>query len=288
MRVIGEHRDNILGVTCAPDEKHIVSASFNDHVLLWGDGKKVGQFGVGRGCVCWMGSMSSTGVLAAGFGDCTVQLWENGKRQQLVHLNGIVASLDWSADGKRLLTGNCGDNTVRLWDAESGDELACGKTKRSATWFVVLSRDGKTALSGAGDKLVHVWEIESGREVGALTGHTGKILALSFARDGIRAASASQDRTARIWNVKLGTEVSVLAGHRKQVVAVALSQDGELAATASTDRTVRIWNASSGTEAGRFVLNDPPSSVAWLKGELIVATGRTLMALGPGDFGISQ
>jgi WD40 repeat protein len=276
MRTIGTHSDSILGVTAAPDGEHLISASMREHVVVWRKEKRVAKLGVPPGVVCWMGAMSSKGVVAAGFGDLSVRLWEKGKERLLTTGSGIVASLAWSADGQRLVTGNCGDNTVRLWDV-GGELIAQGKTKKSATWFVALSPNGKTALSGAGDKLVHVWDIERGEETAPLVGHTGKILALCFAADGKRAASAAQDRTARIWDVKKGTS-TVLVGHKKQVVAVALSADGKRAATASGDRTVRLWSCASGKEQACIKVDDLPAGVAFVGDELVVAAGKQLLS----------
>ena len=269
MRVLGEHQDPVLGVSCCGD--HVVSASF-DHVIIWKGAQRVGAFGVPSRVVCWMGAMSKDGVVAAGFGDCTVQLWDGKQQQQLAHLGGIVASLAWSADGKKLLTGNCGEKTIRVW--EDGKEIWQGTTKKSGTWFVALSADGQLALSGASDKLVHVWDIGKG-ELPPLAGHTGKILGLSIVGD--RAASASQDRTARTWNLAKMAPLATLIGHKKQVSAVALSPTGDQVATVSSDRTLRIWDTNTGSELRCEKLEDLPASVAWGK-EIVVAAGKRILA----------
>jgi WD40 repeat protein len=268
MRIIGELPDYVHGVSCYGDL--IISASGYGEVVVWKDGKRAAGFGGPRG-VCWMGAMSKNGTVAAGFGDCTIQLWDGKKQKQLAQLGGIVASLAWSADGKKLLTGNCGDNTIRLW--QDGKEIWSGKTKKSGTWFVALSADGKRALSGAGDKLIHVWDVGKG-EREPLSGHTGKILGLAMV--GNRAASASQDRTARVWNLAKSTSIA-LQGHKKQVLGVAFSSDGDQIATVSGDRTLRIWDANSGEELRCEKLEEAPASVAWGE-EIIVAAGKKILA----------
>ena len=106
-----------------------------------------------------------------------------------------MASLTFTADG-RLFTGNCGDNTVRLWDPARAVPVASGRTKKSGAWFVAVAPDGKRGFSGAADKLVHVWDLEGPREPDPLAGHTGHILGLDISADGRVLASASQDRSA--------------------------------------------------------------------------------------------
>lgn len=230
---------------------HLLTASFGgEQVGRWriADGVKAGGFGTKTGVVCWLAAQSSRGEVAAGFGDLSLRLWNPGTNQQrtLGTTGGIIASVAWSADGRWLFTGNCGDNTVRLWDVDSGAVVASATTRKSATWQVAMSADASRAVSGSGDKAVHVWEPRSGKSLGALEGHTGKILWLSFLPDGRRVISASQDKSLRLWDLESMKEVLVLGGHTKQVSCVAVTPDGALAASCSSDGTVRFWNTRSG------------------------------------------
>ena len=206
------------------------------------------SFGTEAAVVCWYAERSCDGLVAAGFGDCSLRIWnpETNVTRELATLGGIVASVAWSADGKHLFTGNCGDNTVRMWDVARGTVVAEQKTKKSATWFVAMSGDCKRAVSGAGDKAIHVWEPMQGREIASLTGHTGKINGLTFFPDGSRVASASQDRSVRIWDLDREKELFVLGGHTKEVTAVAVAPDGKQLASASSDGTIRLWDVQTG------------------------------------------
>jgi WD40 repeat protein len=278
--MIGSHPDNIHGLSCGPHGLLVAASGFGE-VRLWDPvGKELGSFKSSNPCVCWYGEMSSKGVVATAFGDGTLQMWEPAKKthRTVATLGGIVASVAWSKDGERLFTGNCGDKTVRYWSAQ-GELIAEGKTKKSATWFVALTPDGRTGLSGSGDKLVHVWDATACRETGTLAGHDGKILQLAVAGDGDIVASASQDRTARVWDLQTGQTVTVFDGHRKQVVWVAFEPGGGRVATASSDRTVRIWSATSGKELMKLPFDAAPAAVAWGK-ELYVACGKDLLAFG--------
>lgn len=241
------------GLSRADDHRLVVAGGFKDqiNVLDVRTGAKRATFGA-AGSVCWYAEASCDGAVAAGFGDLKVRIWEAGAQEPRVFgpLGGIVASLAWSADGKLLFTGNCGDNTVRLWDMTRGEVVAQGKTKSSGTWFVAMSHDAKRAVSGAGDKSIHVWAPREGRELATLTGHTGKINGLALFPDDRRLLSASQDKTARIWDLDAGKELFVLAGHTKEVKAIAVAPDGAQVATSSTDGTLRFWDAASGAPIG--------------------------------------
>ena len=78
----------------------------------------------------------------------------------------------FSPDGKRALSG-ADDNTVRLWDVETGRCLRVleGHTDRlSGAWRG--SADQRRALSGADDNTVRLWDVETGRCLRVLEGHT--------------------------------------------------------------------------------------------------------------------
>jgi WD40 repeat protein len=268
-RHLGKHYTAVNGVSVTADGR-VLSASMGRHqgergqVLLW-DGKTngalLGEFGTSSGVVCWYAEMSPDGdTVAAGFGDCSLRLWSVAKKTvtTLAKLDGIVASLSWSADGNYLFAGNCGDSTVRLFDVPTQAIVASGKTKKSATWMVALSADGSRGVSGSADKLVHVWSAREGKETAALAGHTGKILGLAFFPDGRRVASASQDKTARLWDLDRGAEIAVLDGHKKQVSSVAVSSDGARIATLSLD-TIRVWEAASAKLVTTLSLGDKRS-----------------------------
>lgn len=257
------------GVTRASGGRLLTASYGPEQVTLFdvASGAKLGGFGSGEAHVCWYAEQSSRGLVAAGFGDLTLRVWdpETDAVTTLGKLGGIVPSISWSADGRHLFVGNSGDSTVRLYDMDGACFVGEGKTKRSGTWFVALAPDARRAVSGAGDKLVHVWDPHTGVEVAALAGHTGRINWLTMYPDGRRVASASQDRTARVWDLHEQRQLLELGGHTKEVGRVALSPDGKQLASISTDGTVRFWNADDGAFEG------------------IVSVGR-LAGNGTGDF----
>jgi WD40 repeat protein/serine/threonine protein kinase len=111
---------------------------------------------------------------------------------------------------------------------------------------VVLTPDGRCAISGSWDRTLRVWDLESGQSIRKLEGHTDWVNAVAVTPDGNRAISASADRTLRVWDLESGESVCTLEGHTDRVNAVAVTPDGDRFVSASSDRTLRVWDLKSG------------------------------------------
>src|SRR6266511_3388091 len=164
-------------------------------------------------------------------------------------LNGhsaAVKSAGFSGDGKRVVTAS-DDNTARIWNAESGKEIAILQGHEGPVPSAAFSGDGKRVVTASNDNTARIWDAESGKEIVVL-GHTYPVSSAAFNDDAKRVVTASLDGTARIWNAESGEEIAILQGHEGPVSSAAFSGDGKRVVTVSLDGTARIWNAESGSE----------------------------------------
>jgi WD40 repeat protein len=65
--------------------------------------------------------------------------------------------VSFSPDGERIVSGSS-DNTVKVWDAATGQETLTLKGHSSAVWSVSFSPDGQRIVSGGGDMTVKIWD----------------------------------------------------------------------------------------------------------------------------------
>ncbi|KAK0703385.1 hypothetical protein B0T26DRAFT_658964 [Lasiosphaeria miniovina] len=156
-----------------------------------------------------------------------------------------VWSVTFSPDGQRLASGS-GDNTVKIWDAASGQCRQTLEGHRNSVWSVAFSPDGQRLASGSSDNTVKIWDAASGQCRQTLEGHRHSVLSVTFSPDGQRLASGSGDNTVKIWDAASGQCRQTLEGHRGSVWSVAFSPDGQRLASGSGDNTVKIWDAASG------------------------------------------
>jgi WD40 repeat protein len=142
---------------------------------------------------------------------------------EVIALHGHLAEVTcvcFAPDGKQIVSGS-DDETLRIWDAINGDEIACLKGHTdcitSVSWSGKRIASGMTTpfrpsrnesfnikLKGSWDETVRVWDSSAGFELVTLRGHFDCIRSVAFCPDGKRVASGSYDNTIRIWDSILG------------------------------------------------------------------------------------
>ena len=64
------------------------------------------------------------------------------------------------------------DKTLKLWDAETGQELRTLEGHTGEVSACAFSPDGARVVSASEDKTLKLWDAETGRELRTLEGHT--------------------------------------------------------------------------------------------------------------------
>ena len=117
---------------------------------------------------------------------------------------------------------------------------------------VVVTPDGRRALSGSEDQTLRLWNLETGQTLRTLEAHTRPVASMAVTPGGRRALSASHDQTLRLWDLESGKTICTLKGHADRVNAVAVTPDGRRALSASDDETLRLWDLSTGKKIRRL------------------------------------
>ncbi|XP_014557368.1 hypothetical protein COCVIDRAFT_25929 [Bipolaris victoriae FI3] len=156
-----------------------------------------------------------------------------------------VRSVAFSHDSARLASGSS-DNTIKIWDASSGECLSTFKGDIDLVFSVAFSHDSMRLASGSSDNTVKIWDATNGECLLTLEGHSYRVGSVAFSHDSMRLASGSSDNTVKIWDANSGERPSRLKGHSDWVNLVAFSHDSMRLASASSDNTAKIWDVSSG------------------------------------------
>ncbi|MCP5230879.1 MAG: pentapeptide repeat-containing protein [Zoogloeaceae bacterium] len=174
-----------------------------------------------------------------------------------------LTACTFSPDGTRLVSAG-DDDSVRVWDAVSGEMLRTLRGHEGRVLSCAWSADGARLASAGADDSVRVWDAASGEALRTLRGHQGGVWSCAWSADGTRLASAGDDGSVRVWDAASGAALRTLRGHEGGVLSCAWSADGTRLASAGSDGSVRVWDAASG-EALRTLRGHEGSvtSCAW-------------------------
>ena len=132
------------------------------------------------------------------------------------------------------------DNTVKLWDWKSGQELTTLRGTPGYVPALAFSPDSQTLAFDSEDNTIKLWDRKSGKLFATLEGHRGNVTAVAFSPNGRMLASGSRDNNVKLWDWKSRRELNdvtrtrgirlfggLLAG-RPHVGQWQLGQDGQI------------------------------------------------------------
>ncbi|MBW4634376.1 MAG: serine/threonine protein kinase [Iphinoe sp. HA4291-MV1] len=178
--------------------------------------------------------------------------------------SSMVLAVAISSDGRIIASGS-NDNTIKLWQLETGKLL-----RTLGRWFsghsnivraVAFSPDGQLLASGSWDETIKLWQVSRGKEIHTLTSYGNWINSIAFSpippnpsyqqetyMRGWMLASGGADSTVKLWIAGIGIEINTFTGHSDSVWSVAFSPDGQLLASGSSDSTIKLWQVDTGRE----------------------------------------
>ncbi|KAG0060345.1 hypothetical protein BGZ90_004062 [Linnemannia elongata] len=162
-----------------------------------------------------------------------------------------LKSLAYSPRGNDIASASH-DNTVRLWDSETGMCVVALKGHTDWVMSVRFSPNGRHLVSGSRDEMIRFWDSETGKPVNIWSPLLGEIYSIAISPDDRWIASGHYDGNVQLWDMVSGSSGLVLQGHTQCVTGIAFSPDGQLIATSSRDRRVKLWDASTGDVISTF------------------------------------
>ena len=147
--------------------------------------------------------------------------------------------------GHRWLASGGADNTIRLWDVDSGRELRALIGHKGYVKSLALSSNGDLLASGSNDRTLKVWNVSSGRASLTLADHRAAVEAVLFSPDDRWIISGSADSTIKVWETASGRLVQTLKDHTAGITALAISLDGKTLASGSSDNSIKLWDTAT-------------------------------------------
>jgi len=253
------HTNRVNACAVTPDGRRVVSASEDDTLKVWDleSGRVLATLeGHTDGVNACAVTPDGRRVISASK-DATLKVWDLESGRELANLGahaGWVNACAVTPDGRRVISASDGrrvisaseDQTLKVWDLESGRALATLEGHADVVSACTVTPDGRRVISTSGDQTLKVWDLESGRVLATLEGHAYVVSACAVTPDGRRVVSASGDETLKVWDLESRRALATLEGHADGVTACAATPDGQYVISASEDETLKVWDRESG------------------------------------------
>jgi WD40 repeat protein/serine/threonine protein kinase len=173
-----------------------------------------------------------------------------GTRRVFTGHTDRATSVAYSPDGTRAASG-ARDDTVIIWDVETGAEIRRLEGHEDWVWDVAYSPDGGRILSASQDGTLILWDAETGELLRYFEGHAEPVRSVAFSSDGTQAISGSTDNTLILWDVETG-EIIRQIENNSPIFDVAFGRSGVTAVSGGDDGIVTVWNVQTGVPIFRL------------------------------------
>jgi len=173
-----------------------------------------------------------------------------GLIQNLTGHSKAVTSVAWMHDGKTVASGSQ-DQTVRLWDAQSGTLLQTVEEPNNEVDSIAFSSDGKLGAvgmdSGGGQSTVLIVDTQAGK-IGDTKEklNVNNLQVVTFSPDGKFLAVGNTSGRVTLWDTATGTQKQTLEGQDIVTYALSFSPDGKTLAGGGYGNTVKLWDVQTG------------------------------------------
>ncbi|EDZ62550.1 WD-40 repeat protein containing caspase catalyti c domain [Sulfurimonas gotlandica GD1] len=124
---------------------------------------------------------------------------------------------------------------------------------------VVITPDGKYALSAGGDYDIKLWDIKTGKNIRTFVGHTRSIISIKIISNGKHILSGSYDSTMKLWDIRTGKLIKTFNGHSRVLTGISVMKDDTYAfSVGASDINKKLqgeviyWNLKTGKKLRKY------------------------------------
>jgi len=175
-------------------------------------------------------------------GTCSLFSLSGRKRASLVGHVGRLAKVKYHPSGASIATAGY-DKTIRLWDANTSQEIFCQEAHSRPSYNCTFNEDGSLLFSTGLDAYARMWDLRSGRCLWTMKGHSKGVTSISVDVTNSLCVTGGEDNLVKVWDLRKQENAYTIPAHSGLVSSVSFEpRRGCWFSSSSFDGTVKLWS----------------------------------------------
>ncbi|KAK9755554.1 hypothetical protein RND81_01G034100 [Saponaria officinalis] len=142
------------------------------------------------------------------------------------------------------------DGSIRLWDLDKGTCETTLNGHKGAVTALVFNKIGSVLASGSKENDIILWDVVAETGLYRLRGHRDQVTDLLFLDSGKKLVSSSKDKFLRVWDLETQYCMQIVSGHHSEIWSIACDPEERYLVTGSADPELRFYTIVKPDEEG--------------------------------------
>ncbi|KAL3536218.1 hypothetical protein ACH5RR_004679 [Cinchona calisaya] len=160
-----------------------------------------------------------------------------------------------SSSSSSLVASGYADGSIRIWDCEKGSCETTLNGHKGAVTTLRYNKLGSFLASGSKDNDIILWDAIGEAGLFRLRGHRDQVTDLVFLDSGKKLVSSSKDKFLRVWDLETQHCMQIISGHHSEIWSIDIDPEERYLVTGSTDPELRVYMIKDDFTREEFLAN---------------------------------
>ncbi|XVE76106.1 hypothetical protein DITRI_Ditri12bG0146600 [Diplodiscus trichospermus] len=160
-----------------------------------------------------------------------------------------------ASSSSSLVASGYADGSIRIWDCDKGSCETTLNGHKGAVTALRYNKVGSLLASGSKDNDIILWDVVGETGLFRLRGHRDQITDLVFLDSGKKLVSSSKDKFLRVWDLETQHCMQIVSGHHSEIWSIDVDPDERYLVSGSADLELRFYNVKHDLSNGESVVH---------------------------------